>query len=58
MLMHEGSSGTIVWADPKTGTIGILFLQYRDQNKSDERLRKAFREAVQEAFKKANGQEK
>ena len=55
VFMHEGSSGTIAWADPKTGIIGILFLQYRDQNKSDERLRKAFREATQKAFEKADG---
>ena len=47
VFMHEGSSGTVAWADPKTGTIGILFLQHRDQNKSDEHLRKAFRTAVQ-----------
>ena len=50
MFLHEGSSGTLAWADPKTGVIGIIFLQFRDQNKSDERLRKAFREAVQSAF--------
>ena len=50
VFMHEGSSGTVAWADPKTGVIGILFLQYRDQNKSDERLRKAFRDAVKDAF--------
>ena len=52
VFMHEGSSGTLAWADPKTGVIGIIFLQFRDQNKSDERLRKAFREAVQSAFQK------
>ena len=50
LFLHEGSSGTLAWADPKTGVIGILFLQYRDQNKSDERLRKQFREAVQRLF--------
>jgi len=49
-FMHEGSSGTLAWADPKTGVIGIIFLQYRDQKKSDERLRTAFRDAVQSAF--------
>jgi len=58
VFLHEGSSGTIAWADPKSGIIGILFLQYRDQDKSDERLRKAFREAVQSALAKTNGQEK
>jgi CubicO group peptidase (beta-lactamase class C family) len=50
LFLHEGSSGTLAWGDPKTGVIGILFLQYRDQNKSDERIRKEFREAVQKAF--------
>ena len=50
LFLHEGSSGTVAWADPKTGVIGILFLQYRDQNDSDARLRKAFRDAVQNAF--------
>jgi CubicO group peptidase (beta-lactamase class C family) len=50
LFLHEGSSGTVAWADPKTGVIGILFLQFRDQNKSDERLRKDFREAIQGAF--------
>ncbi len=49
LFMHEGSSGTLAWADPKTGLIGIIFLQFRDQNKADERLRKAFRDAVQGA---------
>lgn len=53
LFLHEGSSGTVAWADPKTGVIGILFLQYRDQNKSDERLRKDFREAVRTAFAEA-----
>jgi CubicO group peptidase (beta-lactamase class C family) len=50
LFLHEGSSGTVAWADPKTGVIGILFLQYRDQNKADERLRNEFRTAVQKAF--------
>jgi CubicO group peptidase (beta-lactamase class C family) len=50
VFMHEGSSGTLAWAEPKTGVIGIVFLQYRDQNQSDARLRKEFREAVQKAF--------
>lgn len=50
LFLHEGSSGTVAWADPKTGVIGVLFLQFRDQNKIDERLRKDFRGAVQKAF--------
>jgi hypothetical protein len=50
LFLHEGSSGTLAWADPKSGVIGILFLQFRDQKESDVRLRKAFRAAVQKAF--------
>lgn len=50
LFMHEGSSGTVAWADPKSGAIGILFLQYRDQNKVDERLRNEFRVAVRNAL--------
>ncbi len=53
LFLHEGSSGTVAWADPKTGVSGILFLQYRDQNKLDQRLRKDFREAVRMAFAEA-----
>jgi CubicO group peptidase (beta-lactamase class C family) len=50
LFLHEGSSGTLAWADPATGAIGILFLQYRNQNKADERLRQQFRKAVCDAF--------
>src|SRR6185436_12504212 len=50
LFLHEGSSGTLAWADPATGVIGILFTQYRDQGKSDERLRQQFREAVRDAL--------
>jgi CubicO group peptidase (beta-lactamase class C family) len=50
LFLHEGSSGTLAWGDPRTGVIGIIFLQYRDQKDSDARLRKQFREAVQKAF--------
>ena len=50
VFLHEGSSGTLARADPRTGVIGIVFLQYRDQNKVDERLRQQFREAVRGAF--------
>jgi hypothetical protein len=49
LFLHEGSSGTLAWGDPKTGVIGIIFLQYRDQKESDVRLRKQFREAIQKA---------
>ena len=50
LFLHEGSSGTLAWADPKTRVIGILFLQFRDQKEADVRLKKVFREAVQKAF--------
>jgi CubicO group peptidase (beta-lactamase class C family) len=50
LFLHEGSSGTLAWADLKTGVIGILFLQYRDQKEADVRLRNSFRQAVREAF--------
>jgi CubicO group peptidase (beta-lactamase class C family) len=50
LFLHEGSSGTLAWGDPGSGVIGLLFLQFRDQNKSDERLRNKFRQTVQEIF--------
>ncbi len=50
MFQHSGSSGTMAWCDPKTGVIGLVFLQFRDQKESDARLRNRFRQAVQEAF--------
>ena len=46
LFQHAGSSGTLAWADPKTGVIGIVFMQYRDQQDSDARLRNRFRQAV------------
>jgi CubicO group peptidase (beta-lactamase class C family) len=49
-FMHEGSSGTLVWGDPKTGVVGALFLQFRDQKDASTRVRKEFRAAVQKAF--------
>jgi CubicO group peptidase (beta-lactamase class C family) len=55
LFLHEGSSGTVVWADAATGVIGVLFLQYRDQNKVDERLRKRFREVVRDVSSGGRG---
>jgi CubicO group peptidase (beta-lactamase class C family) len=49
LFLHEGSSGTLAWGDPRKGVIGILFLQFRDQKDSDARLRKRFLEAIQKA---------
>jgi CubicO group peptidase (beta-lactamase class C family) len=50
VFMHEGSSGTLVWGDPKTGVVGALFFQFRDQKDAASRLRNEFRAAVQKAF--------
>jgi CubicO group peptidase (beta-lactamase class C family) len=50
VFMHEGSSGTVAWGDPKTGVVGVLFFQFRDQKDSVSRLRKEFRDAVHKAF--------
>jgi CubicO group peptidase (beta-lactamase class C family) len=50
LFQHTGSSGTMAWADPKTGVIGIVFMQYREQKDADARLRNQFRRAVQDAF--------
>jgi len=55
VFLHEGPSGTVAWGDPVTGVIGILFLQYRDQNKIDERLRQQFREAVRRTVGQSPG---
>lgn len=50
LFLHEGSSGTLAWGDPKTGVVGSLFLQFRDQKDASGRLRTQFRQAVQKAF--------
>ncbi|MBI5385723.1 MAG: beta-lactamase family protein [Verrucomicrobia bacterium] len=47
---HGGSSGTEVFADPKTGTIGILFLQFSERKGRQVRLAQDFRHAVCAAF--------
>ena len=50
VFMHEGSSGTLAWGDPKTGVVGALFFQFRDQKDAASRVRNEFRAAVQKAF--------
>jgi CubicO group peptidase (beta-lactamase class C family) len=50
VFMHEGSSGTLIWGDPKTDVVGALFFQFRDQKDAASRLRNEFRAAVQKAF--------
>lgn len=45
---HGGSSGTMVWFEPK-GVIAILFLQYRDRPDTIDDLKTRFWEAVREA---------
>ncbi len=47
---HDGSSGTYVWADPKTGLIGILFCQLQDPNQVD-RLQASVCQAIRSALK-------
>lgn len=54
LFQHTGSSGTMAWADPKTGVIGIVFMQYREQKDSDARLRNRFRQAVRDATVQSN----
>lgn len=49
-FLHTGSSGTMAWGDPKTGVIGFVFMQYREQKDGDARLRDSFRAAVQKGF--------
>lgn len=46
---HWGSSGTLVWADRKTGVVGVFFAQMLDYAML-EKLRNAVRDAVDRAF--------
>jgi CubicO group peptidase (beta-lactamase class C family) len=46
---HWGSSGTLVWADRKTGVVGVFFAQMQDYAML-EKLRNAVRDAVDRAF--------
>jgi CubicO group peptidase (beta-lactamase class C family) len=46
---HWGSSGTLVWADKKTGVVGVFFSQLQDL-KLLARLRERFRRAVDQAL--------
>ncbi len=49
VFSHGGSSGTYAWGDPKTGAIGILFLQYWGTDKVSK-LRDGFMQSVREAL--------
>lgn len=49
LFVHGGSSGTMVWGGRKTGIVGILFLQFRDDRNKGAQLQKTFRQAVQAA---------
>lgn len=49
---HWGSSGTLVWADKKTGIVGVFFAQILDYNLL-ARLRNRVRDAVDAAFMKS-----
>ena len=46
---HWGSSGTLVWADQKSGVVGVFFSQIQDFDLL-ARLRNRFRNAVDEGF--------
>lgn len=42
---HWGSSGTLVWADRKTNSVGVLFIQKQDLRRNAE-LHRRFRDSV------------
>lgn len=46
---HWGSSGTLVWADPATKVVGVLFFQVQDRSRI-EPLQNRFRDAVAAAL--------
>jgi CubicO group peptidase (beta-lactamase class C family) len=46
---HWGSSGTLVWANRKTGVVGVFFAQMQDSAML-ARLRSAVRDTVDGAF--------
>ena len=50
LFMHGGSSGVMGWGDHKSGAVGMLFLQFPEDQRRGERLRTAFRQAVQKAL--------
>jgi CubicO group peptidase (beta-lactamase class C family) len=48
---HGGSSGTFAWGDPKTGVVGILFLQCTDDQGKQQKVTRRFAELVHAATK-------
>lgn len=46
---HWGSSGTLMWADKRTGVVGVFFSQIQDFALI-ERLRERFRDSIDAAF--------
>jgi len=52
-FVHGGSSGTMAFADPETGAIGILFFQFRDRKGRTGQLAREFRRQVRAAFRPA-----
>ena len=50
---HWGSSGTLVWADQKTGVVGVFFSQIQDFNLL-AKLREQFRAAADQALKESS----
>ena len=45
LFSHDGSSGTSAWADPASGTVGVVFCQIQDKKVTDA-LQAEFRDAV------------
>jgi CubicO group peptidase (beta-lactamase class C family) len=45
-FVHGGSSGTHAWGNPRSGILGILFVQYADDQGKVVALQKAFQKAV------------
>jgi CubicO group peptidase (beta-lactamase class C family) len=48
LFSHDGSSGTSAWADPASGTVGVVFCQIQDKKVTDA-LQAEFRDAVRAA---------
>ncbi|MDO8542151.1 MAG: serine hydrolase domain-containing protein [Opitutaceae bacterium] len=50
LFIHGGSSGVTGWGDHQSGTVGMLFIQFPEDQRKGDRLRTAFRQAVQNAL--------
>src|SRR6185436_14714842 len=50
LFMHGGSSGVMGWGDHQSGTVGMLFIQFPEDQGRGDRLRARFRQEVQRAM--------